>query len=126
MKKSSLQNPLRWFDLRGRHFGNWAFVLNRLTALALTFYLIVHLFVLTKLTQGSAAYDDFVAFAQLPLIKLGEILLIAAVLLHGLNGLRLIFLAFGLGVRQQKWLFVFVMVFTFLLVCLFALRMFGE
>lgn len=122
----NLKNLVSWFDLRGRHMGIWAFVLNRLTALALTSYLIVHLLVLTKLTQGSNAYDAFVSFAQLPLVKVGEILLIAAVLLHGLNGLRLIFLAFGFGVRQQKWLFAFVMVLTLLVVCAFTLRMFGE
>ena len=117
---------MRWFDPRGRQLGTWAFMLNRLTALALTFYLFVHLLVLNRLTQGAQAYDDFVTFAQLPLIKIGEILLIAAVALHGLNGLRLIFLAFGIGLRQQKKLFIAVMVLTILVAWLFAARLFGE
>jgi len=45
----------------------------------------LHLIVLNKLTEGTKAYDDFVAFVQLPLIKVGELTLIAAVVLHGLN-----------------------------------------
>jgi len=85
MSHLSLRNTLNWFDVRGRQAGSWAFILNRLTALALTFYLGLHLIVLNKLTEGTKAYDDFVAFVQLPLIKVGELTLIAAVVLHGLN-----------------------------------------
>jgi succinate dehydrogenase / fumarate reductase cytochrome b subunit len=125
MNKPISPNPLRWFDIRGRQTGTWAFMLNRLTALALTFYLIVHLLVLNKLTQGPASYNDFVAFAQLPLIKVGELLLVAAVLFHGLNGLRLILLALGIGVQRQKQLLTFVMFVTILVMLLFAFRLFG-
>jgi hypothetical protein len=39
MNRPSLRIFLRWFDARGRQVGSWAFVLNHLTALALTFYL---------------------------------------------------------------------------------------
>src|SRR6266487_5289541 len=126
MKDSSFRNVLNWFDARGRQPGSWAFILNRLTALALTFYLIVHLIVLNKLTQGAQAYNDFVAFAQVPLIKAGEILLIAAVVLHGLNGLRLTLLAFGIGLRYQKFLFVFSVLITILVTALFAARIFSK
>lgn len=126
MSKLKLPNPLLWFDIRGRQAGTWAFMLNRLTALVLTFYLILHLVVLNRLTQGAQAYDDFVRFAQLPLIKLGEILLIAAVFLHGLNGLRLIFVAFGIGLRYQKLLFGITLLVTIASAMLFGLRIFGE
>src|SRR5512133_431622 len=101
---SSINAP-RWFDPRGRQVSSWAFILNRLSALGLTFYLALHLAVLHKLWQGAQAYNDFVAFSQTPWIKIGEIILIAAVIFHGLNGLRLILHAFSLGVRQQKKFF---------------------
>ena len=120
-----MRNVFHWFDVRGRQVGSWAFILNRLTALALTFYLGLHLVVLNKLTQGAQAYDDFVIFAQLPLIKVGEVLLIAAVVLHGLNGLRLTLLAFGIGLRQQKILFVLLAIVTVLVTMLFTARMFS-
>ena len=126
MNDPSFRNVLDWFDGRGRQAGSWAFIVDRLTALALTFYLIVHLIVLNKLTQGAQAYNDFVAFAQVPLIKAGEILLIAAVVLHGLNGLRLTLLAFGIGLRYQKFLFVFSVLITILVTALFAARIFSK
>jgi succinate dehydrogenase / fumarate reductase cytochrome b subunit len=126
MSHPSSRNALRWFDARGRQVGSWAFILNRLTALALTFYLGLHLIVLNKLTQGAQAYNDFVAFAQIPLIKAGEIILIAAVILHGLNGVRLTLLAFGIGLRYQKNLFVLSAIATILAVTLFAVHLFNK
>ena len=116
----------RWLDPRGREAGSWAFILNRLTGLGLTFYLGLHLIVLNKLAQGPQAYDDFVAFSQSSLIKTGEVILIAAVLFHGLNGLRLTLHAFGVGIRRQKQLFVFALLGTILISIVFALRVFGE
>lgn len=126
MNEASLRNVLNWFDARSRQAGSWAFLLNRLTAIALTFYLIVHLVVLNKLTQGAQSYDDFVAFAQEPLIKAGEVLLIAALVLHGLNGLRLTLLAFGIGLRYQKALFAFSVLITILAAAFFAAHMFRK
>ncbi len=126
MSQPSSRNALRWFDARGRQSGSWAFILNRLTALALTFYLGLHLIVLKNLTQGAQAYNDFIVFAQMPLIKIGEILLIAAVILHGLNGVRLTLLAFGIGLHHQKTLFFFTAMATILITALFAFRMFNQ
>jgi succinate dehydrogenase / fumarate reductase cytochrome b subunit len=118
-------NPLCWFDPRGKMAGSWAFLLNRLTALALTFYLGLHLTVLNKLTRGAEAYDDFVVFAQAPLIKAGEVILVAAVLLHGLNGIRVILLTFGIGLRRQKLVFVAVAFATLFLTMLFGTHVFN-
>ena len=126
MKVPSLRYALRWFDPRTRKLGSWAFALNRLTALALSFYLALHLVVLNRLTQGPQAYDAFVAYAQGSWIKAGEVALIAAVVLHGLNGLRLILLAFGLGLRQQKLLFALVLIASTLVSILFAIRLFSQ
>lgn len=110
----------------GCQVGSWAFVLNRLTALALTFYLGLHLVVLNKLTQGAQAYNDFVAFAQMPIIKVGEIILIAAVILHGLNGVRPTLLAFGIGLRTHKTFFILSAIATILVAALFAVRLFNK
>ena len=116
----------RWFDPRAKDAGSWAFILNRLTGLGLTFYLGLHLVILNKLAQGPQAYDDFVAFSDSLLIKLGEVALIAAVLFHGLNGLRLILHAFGIGIRHQKQLFAAALLGTLLTSVLFAMRLFRD
>ena len=116
----------RWFDPRGRQIGTWAFILNRITALGLTLYLVLHLFMLGKLAQGPEAYDGFIALAKTPFVKIGEMFVIAAVLIHGLNGLRIGFNTFGIGVRRQKSTFVALMVVAAVGIVYFALRMFGD
>ncbi len=102
---SSPRKLLQWFDPRSRHPGTWAFILNRITALGLTLFLAMHLFMLGKLAQGPEAYDSFIALAKTPLIKFGELLVIAAGLFHGLNGIRIALTSFGIGVRYQQQLF---------------------
>jgi succinate dehydrogenase / fumarate reductase cytochrome b subunit len=96
---------IRWFDPRHRQPGTWAFILNRITALGLTLYLIIHLVILSKLTQGAEGYDSFLVFAKSPIVKLGELLVIAAGLIHGLNGIRIILTSFGIGVTIQRQIF---------------------
>jgi len=121
----SLKSVLRWFDPRKRDTGTWAFALNRITALGLTFYLYLHLIVLRKLVQGPVVFDKFVALAKSPLYIIGELLVIVAVLLHGLNGLRVTLTSFGIAVPYQKQMFnglVFLVVVGSLI---FAIRMFS-
>jgi succinate dehydrogenase / fumarate reductase, cytochrome b subunit len=109
-----------WFLPFKRDIGSWAFALNRITALGLTLYLFMHLFILNKLTQGPDAYNEFLTLTENPLVKLGEWAVVAAAILHGLNGIRIILTSFGVGVTRQKQLFwgfmavaaVFILFFT--------------
>ena len=109
-----------WFIPFRRDNGSWAFALNRITALGLTLYLFMHLFILGKLAQGPDAYNEFLTLTENPLIKLGEWAVVAAAVLHGLNGIRIILTSFGVGVTRQKQLFwgfmavaaVFILFFT--------------
>ena len=117
---------LRGVDLRGRQAGSWAFILNRLSALGLTFYLGLHLVVLRKLGQGAQVYNDFLAFSKTPWIKICEVILMTAILFHGLNRLRLTVHAFNLGIRQQKRLLAIVVTVNILFTAAFAIRLFAE
>lgn len=114
----------RWFDPRRRQIGSFAFILNRITALGLSLYLVLHLIMLGKLAQGPAAYDSFIALAKTPIIKVGELLVIAAGLIHGLNGIRIALTSFGVGVRRQKLLFAGLMTLAMTGILIFAYRMF--
>jgi succinate dehydrogenase / fumarate reductase, cytochrome b subunit len=122
-QSSNLRRLGESWDPRARRPGSWAFLLNRLSALGLTVYLGLHLAVLSKLAQGPPAYDGFLTFAQLPVLKMGELILIAAALFHGLNGVRLGLHAFGVGVRAQKLTFAVVIGLTLLAMALFAARL---
>jgi succinate dehydrogenase / fumarate reductase cytochrome b subunit len=113
------RDPLQWFNLRGRRgAGLWAFVAMRLSGIGLVVYLYLHLVILRQLAEGPAAWDQFVALAKSPAFLLLDVLLIAGILVHGLNGLRLTLISFGVGVAQQKTLLAGVVALTVVLTAL--------
>lgn len=113
-----------WFIPVRRDIGYWAFALNRITALGLTFYLFLHLIVLGKLAQGPGAYDEFLLLTENPFIKLGEWAVVAAAILHGLNGIRVILTSFGVGVTRQKRLFFGLMAVAVVIILIFTAKMY--
>jgi len=113
-----------WFIPVGRQAGGWAFALNRLTAIGLTFYLFLHLAALSLLARGPGSYDNFLALTENPIIKFGEWAVVAAVFLHGLNGIRIILTSFGVGVTRQKQLFYGFMIIAVLIILIFTVRMY--
>ena len=115
----------RWFDPRHHQPGTWAFILNRVTALGLTLYLALHLVALSQLAMGPQAYDSFIALAKTPVIKIGEMLVVAAGIIHGLNGIRIALSSFGIGVRIQKQIFAGLMAVAAIGILIFAFSMFG-
>jgi len=116
---------LAWFNPLGRQPGSWAFILSRITALGLTFYLFLHLVVLGRLAQGPQAYQEFLALAESPIVKLGELAVIAAVIYHGLNGIRIILTSFGIGVAHQQRLFYASVALALAGTVFFGIRLFG-
>lgn len=123
---SSPVNFWRWFDPRSHSASNFAFILNRITALGLTLYLFIHLIVLGKLAQGPQAYDEFVRLAHTPVIKIGEMLVIAGGLIHGLNGIRIALTSFNIGTRFQKQIFAGLMLLAVLGIVIFGIKMFAA
>lgn len=116
--------PLAWFDPRWKDAGSWAFILNRLSGLGLTLYLFLHLAVLSTLARGPEAYDGFIALAKSPVMLLGELLVIAGGLYHGLNGVRIALTSFGIGVRHQRLIFYVLLAITVAGTAAFGWRMF--
>ncbi len=117
-------NLIRWFDPRHRSPGTWGFILNRITALGLTLYLFLHLIMLNKLAQGPEAYDSFIELAHQPVFMFGELLVIAAGLIHGLNGIRIALNSFGIGVTRQRVILIVCMVLAVAGTTVFAAKMF--
>jgi len=122
--KQTPSNWFKWFDVRHREIGDWAFVLHRLTALGLVLYLGMHLIVLGTLTQGPEAFNSFIDLAHNPLFILGELLVVAAALYHGLNGLRVGLTSFGVAVPYQKQIWYVVMAIAVIGSIIFAISMF--
>mgnify|MGYP002681186973 CR=1 FL=1 len=127
MKNSpSSSRWIQWFDPRNRKMGSWAFILNRITALGLTLYLGMHMIALSNLALGPEAYNNFIALAKTPLIKIGEMLVIAAGIIHGLNGIRIGLTSFGIGVRHQRTLFIGLMTLAMVAISIFGFAMFRH
>ncbi len=85
--------------------GMWAWLVQRLTGLALALYLIPHLIVLASAQRGAAAFDRLTVGIQTPIWHVFDIALLGAFLMHGFNGLRVIAVDTGArGRRQKAWL----------------------
>jgi succinate dehydrogenase / fumarate reductase cytochrome b subunit len=85
--------------------GALAWLLHRLTGLGITVFLGFHLYSQAEIYAGPEKFNQIMAFYQTPLIKVGEILLMAAILFHALNGLRIVIVDFGEGARYHRKLF---------------------
>jgi len=85
--------------------GMWAWLLHRVTGLAMVLYLFMHIGVISSVLWGTRSFDAVMATLKAPVFAAGELLLIAAGLYHGLNGVRMILFDLGIGVRSQKALF---------------------
>jgi succinate dehydrogenase / fumarate reductase, cytochrome b subunit len=123
--KPASGNLWKWFDPRGRDVGTWAFILNRITGLGLTFYLFLHLIVLSQLAKGAEGYNNFLELLHSPIVIAMELLVIIAGIYHGLNGLRIGFTSFGIAVPNQKAIFWSIIAITILVSVMFAIKMFG-
>ena len=121
---SAPANYLRWFDPRHRSLGTLGFILNRITALGLTLYLFLHLYMLSKLAQGPESYDSFIALAKSPPVKAAEMLVIAGGLIHGLNGIRVGMTSLGFGVLRQRAIFIVLMALAAAGILFFTYKMF--
>jgi succinate dehydrogenase / fumarate reductase cytochrome b subunit len=125
-RQSPSKKIMEWFDIRNRDAGMWAFALNRVTGLGLTFYLFLHLIVLSTLARGPQAYDDFIAIVKSPVFVFGEWLVVAAGLYHGLNGLRIALTSFGVAVPYQKQIFYAILAIALIGSLVFGVYMFSA
>ena len=114
----------RWFDIRHRKMGMWAYALNRITGIGLVVYLYLHLVVLSTLSRGTGAWDAFVSLARQPYFLVLDVILLAGILIHGLNGLRIAHASF-IETRTQKALFGALMLLALVALSAAALKIFG-
>ena len=78
----------------------YLYLLHRLTGLGLVLYGAMHLIVMTVFrAQGQAVYDSLMNLFSSPVFKIGEFLVVAAFIYHGINGIRLVTqeLGFAMG-----------------------------
>src|SRR2546428_7690697 len=125
LKYPKVRRAGRWFDVRQRKLGMWAYALNRITGIGLVVYLYLHLGVLSLLSRGPTSWDSFVSLARSPYFLTLDVILLAGFLLHGLNGLRIALTGFNIGVKQQKVHFSALILLTVVALSAAALKIFG-
>ena len=125
LKYPKVRRASRWFDVRRRRLGMWAYTLNRLTGIGLVVYLYLHLAVLSLLSRGPAAWNSFVSIARSPFYLSLDVILLAGILIHGFNGLRIALTGFDIAVRGQKALFGMLMLVAAVALVAAALKIFG-
>ncbi|MBK8899884.1 MAG: succinate dehydrogenase, cytochrome b556 subunit [Anaerolineaceae bacterium] len=96
--------------------GFLSFALRRLTGLALVVYLFMHLWVIGSINGGPAAFDARLALVQTPVFKFLEIVLLAAVVYHSVDGIRLLIVHYFKVTQYRLSLFYAVLAVSVLLV----------
>jgi len=102
---------------RGRE-GMWSWVAHRVTGVLIFFFLFAHVMDTALVRVSPEAYNEVIGTYKNPIVGLGEAGLVAAVIFHAFNGVRIILVDFwSKGTRYQRqmlWAVValFVLVFV--------------
>ena len=83
--------------------GMWAWVAHRISGVAIFFFLLVHVLDTALVTVSPETYNAVIDTYKNPIVGLMEIGLVALVLFHALNGLRIVAVDFwSKGARYQR------------------------
>lgn len=118
------RTPGRRNDQRARGLpGYRAFLVHRLSGLALALFLPLHFWALGTSLQGAAALDAFVQWTATPLFKFAEWGLVVLLGAHLLGGIRLLLIEFGRWQGLRKGLITLGLVLNLMLAALLTLVM---
>ena len=111
---------------RGRE-GMWSWVAHRASGVLIFLFLFAHVLDTALVRVSPEAYNTVMGTYKNPIVGLGETGLVAAVIFHALNGLRVIAVDFwSKGPRLQRQMFWAVIVGFVVLFAPFAVRHLGT
>ena len=82
----------------------FAFLLHRLSGVALALFLPLHFYVLSLALTNAAALNSFLSLTELPAVKAAETLLVLMLAVHLFGGLRLMAMEWLPWTNRQKTL----------------------
>ncbi|WP_138415116.1 succinate dehydrogenase, cytochrome b556 subunit [Sinomonas gamaensis] len=107
---------------RGRE-GMWSWVGHRITGVVIFFFLLVHVLDTSLVRVSPDAYNAVIGEYKNPIMGLGETALVAAILFHAFNGLRIIAVDFWKsGPKYQRQMLWTVLVVWAVVFVAFAIR----
>ena len=103
--------------------GMWSWVGHRITGVVIFFFLLVHVLDTSLVRVSPEAYDAVIGTYQNPLMAVGEVGLVAAVVFHAFNGLRIILVDFWKGgTKYHKQMLWGVLILWVVTVAAFSIR----
>ncbi len=107
---------------RGRE-GMWSWVGHRITGVVIFFFLLVHVLDTSLVRVSPEAYTAVIGAYKNPLMALGETGLVAAIVFHAFNGLRVIAIDFWKkGAKYQRQMLWAVLILWLVTFGAFAIR----
>jgi fumarate reductase subunit D len=112
-------------DFRARsHPAYWAFIVHRVSGVALAAFLPLHFWALAQALQGEARLDAFLRWTENPLVKTAEVALVLLLAAHMAGGVRLLMIEFLAWRDWQKSLLAAATAFSLAAGLAFALNLF--
>lgn len=103
----------------------WSWVLHRITGATIFFFLFVHVLDTALVRVSPDAYNEVVSSYKTPIVGLMEIGLVAAVLYHALNGVRVMLIDFWQHGPKYQRLMLWVVAGVWLAIFIPALGVIG-
>lgn len=108
---------------RGQTEGMWSWVAHRVTGVLIFVFLLVHVLDTALVRVSPEAYNEVIETYKNPIVGLGEAGLVAAVLFHGFNGLRVMAVDFWRrGTQYQRQMLYGVLAIWVVLMVPFLIR----
>ena len=100
---------------RGKE-GMWSWIFHRVTGVGILLFLLIHIVDTAFILLGPNAYNHMVSLYKQPFFRPMEVALLAAILYHSLNGIRICLIDFWpVLTRFQAQLFYAAMILFFVL-----------
>lgn len=91
--------------------GMWSWVLHRITGVAIFFFLLVHVLDTALIRVSPEAYNVVIGAYQTPIMGVGEVALVGAIVYHAYNGIRIILVDYwSKGTKYHKAMFNIVLI----------------
>ncbi len=86
--------------------GQWSWLLHRVTGLGVLLFLLFHVVDITLIGFGPTVYNEALVVFSHPIIRVISLALIASVLFHAFNGVRIMIIDFWpQGYKYQRQMF---------------------
>jgi succinate dehydrogenase / fumarate reductase, cytochrome b subunit len=96
-----------------RSRGQWSWLAHRVTGVAIILFLFAHVLDTALVGWGPSAYNRVVSVYHNPFIRLLELGLVAAVIYHALNGVRIMLIDFWPKAAERERELTYTVVVTF-------------